>query len=68
MSWRCLLIEYLINTTSLCHGHAWPTNRIFNKHDVSMSLGHAWPTNRIFNKHDVSMSLGHAWPTNRYIL
>ena len=35
-------------------------NRIFNKHDVSMSLGHAWPTNRIFNKHDVSMSLGHA--------
>ena len=39
-------------------GHAWPTNRIFNKHDVSMSLGHAWPTNRIFNKHDVSMPLG----------
>ena len=46
-------------------GHAWPTNRIFNKHDISMSLGHAWPTNRIFNKHDISMSLGHAWPTNR---
>ena len=27
-------------------GHAWPTNRIFNKHDVSMSIGHAWPTNK----------------------
>ena len=40
-------------------GHAWPTNRIFNKHDVSTSLGHAWPTNRIFNKDDVSMSLMH---------
>ena len=56
-----LLIKYLINMTFLCHvRHAWPTNRIFNKHDVSMSLGHAWPTSRIFNKHDVSMSLGHA--------
>ena len=58
-------------------GHAWPTNRIFNKHDVSMfrpckptnrifnkhDVSFIRPCNRIFNKHDVSMSLGHAWPT-----